>query len=196
MTIFELEAALVEFITQNTSEMRFRSNEQTEETAAPRVYSGYVPRDEVGAILAGDISTYPAIIVAAQAGNQAELDGFDEVQVGLVVGCYDGSLDQQGYRDCMNVVQRLKDRFGEAGIIRERFPVRAPITWRINPRGGAAGATNAYPYFFAEMTVVFGLPVNENQYACTVGDGDITPGRFNTWPELTVNPLWRPGWKE
>ena len=188
MTIFELEAALVEFITQNTSELRFRSNEQTEETVPPRVYSGYVPRDEVGAINAGDISTYPAIIVSAQAGNQAELDGYDEVTVAIVVGCYDGSLDQQGYRDCVNLVQRLKDRFCEVNIIRERFPVFPPITWRLNPRGGA-GATNVYPYFFAEMSVAFGLPINENQFNCTVGDGDITPGRYNTWPALAVNPL-------
>src|SRR6267142_613510 len=117
MSIFELEEAICEFVTQNTSELRFRSNEQTLETAPPRVYSGYVPRDEVGAILAGDISTYPAIIVSSQAGNQAELDGYDE------------------------------------------------------------------------MTVAFGLPINENQFNCTVGDGDITPGRYNTWPELIMNPL-------
>ena len=142
----------------------------------------------MGAILAGDISTYPAIIVSAQAGNQAELDGYDEVTVAIIIGCYDGSLDQQGYRDCVNLVQRLKDRFCEVNIIRERFPVFPPITWRLNPRGGA-GATNVYPYFFAEMTVAFGLPVNENQFNCTVGDGDITPGRYNTWPELTVQPL-------
>jgi hypothetical protein len=178
MTIFELEDALVEFITANTSEMRFRSNEQTTELAQPRVYSGYVPRDEVGAINAGDISTYPAIIVSAQGGTQEELDGFDSVTVTLTVGCFDDSLDQQGYRDCVNLVQRLKDRFCEAGIIRERFPLYAPITWRLNPRGGA-GATNVYPYFFAEMTVGFGLPISENQFNVTTGDGDVTVGRYN-----------------
>lgn len=188
MTIFELEDAVVEFIGQNTSEMRFRSNEQSGATVPPRVYSGYAPRDEVGAINAGDISTYPAIIVSAQAGNQTEMDGFDEVTVGIIVGCFDDSLDQQGYRDCVNLVQRLKDRLCEINIIRERFPVRPPIVWKLNPRG-REGATNAYPYFFAEMTVGFGLPINENQFNCTVGDGDITPGRYNAWPELTVNPL-------
>ena len=157
MTIFELEEALVEFITQNTSELRFRSNEQTFGAVPPRVYSGYVPRDEVGAILAGDITTYPAIIVSAQAGNQTELDGYDDVTVTIIIGCYDHALDQQGYRDCVNIVQRLKDRFCEVNIIRERFPVYPPITWRLNPRG-AGGAMNSYPYFFAEMSVAFGLP--------------------------------------
>ena len=98
MTIFELEEAICEFVVQNTSELRFRSNEQSEETVAPHVYSGYVPRDEVGAILAGDISTYPAIIISAQAGNQAALDGYDEVTAAIIIGCYDGNLDQQGYK--------------------------------------------------------------------------------------------------
>jgi hypothetical protein len=62
------------------------------------------------------------------------------------------------------------------------------LAGQASPRGGT-GATNVYPYFFAEMTVAFGLPVNENQFNCTMGDGDTTPGRYNTWPELTVNPL-------
>ena len=70
MTVFELESALVEFIAMNTAELRYRSNEQTLEVIPPQVYSGYVPRDEVGSIIAGDITLYPAIIVSAQNGVQ------------------------------------------------------------------------------------------------------------------------------
>ena len=47
-SIFELEDALVEFISQNTDDFRLRSNEQSYALVAPRVHSGYVPRDGSG----------------------------------------------------------------------------------------------------------------------------------------------------
>jgi hypothetical protein len=150
MTVFELESALVEFVAQNTSEMRFRSNEQTHEEIPPQVYSGFIPRDEVGSVIPGEIAVYPAIIISATSGAQASKAEAEAVTVAMVVGCFDPNLDQQGYRDCVNILQRLRDRLREVDIIRERFPVRFPITWHINRRGSGP-ADNSYPYFFAEL---------------------------------------------
>ena len=188
MTVFELEDALCEFIAANTAEFRFPSNEQTVTTVAPRVYSGYIPRDEVGAIIPGEITTYPAIIVSAQNGVQ-DLD-CEVVTVNITIGCFDGELDQQGYRDCSILVQRLKDRFREMDIVRERFAIsksRFLLNWQLAKRY-AAGA-NSYPYWFAEMQVNFELPVASSQYDLGIWDGDVTPGRYNKTPIPTPPPL-------
>ena len=190
MTVFELESALVEFIAMNTSELRYRSNEQTLEVIPPQVYSGYVPRDEVGAIIAGDITIYPAIIVSAQNGVQ-DLD-CETVTVNITIGCFDAELDQQGYRDCCNLIQRLKDRFREVDIVRERFALskeRFLLSWQMNKRYGGTGGANSYPYFFAEMQINFEIDIMETQFTVGIWDGDVTPGRYNETPIPTTPPL-------
>jgi hypothetical protein len=185
MTIYQLEDAVTEFVQANTSDFRFASNDETEELSEPRVWSGFVPRDEVGAIVPGDISTYPAIVVNTSAGEMA-IDQ-ELATVSVIVCCFDKNRDQQGYRDCVNVVQRLKDRFREVDIIRERFIWTPPLSWSINRRLGGPGM-NTFPYFFADMTAHFLLPVMTTQYDVTAVDGDVTPGRYNSVPIPTPTP--------
>lgn len=189
MTVFELESALVEFIAAQTAEFLLRSNEQTDEMICPRVYSGFVPRDEVGAIIPGEITVYPAIVVNAQNGMQ-QLDR-EIVTVSIIIGCFDDGLDQQGYRDCCNIVQRLKDRFREADIIREAFSLSREsflLNWQLNRRGYVQGS-NSYPYFFAEMQINFELPVMMTQFDVGIWDGDKTAGRLNETPIPSEPPL-------
>ena len=189
MTVVELEDALVEFVAQNTEDFRFRSNEASEETTCPAVWSGFIPRDEVGAIMPGEISVYPAVIVQAQSGLQeSKADGVEMVTVNLVAGCFDANRDQQGYRDCCNVLQRLKDRFREIDIIRDRFALRYPVRWQINNRSGGT-QTNTFPYFFGELQLLFELcPAMTTQFDVSIGDGDVTPGRYNALPIPTPEP--------
>ena len=181
-SIFELEDALVEFLAQNVEDFRLRSNEQSDELVAPRVWSGYVPRDEVGQIMPGDISTYPAVIVSAQSGAGDHVS--DTVAVLIVIGCFDNELDQQGYRDCVNVAQRVRDRIREESVIRNRYAWQPPLNWRAVRRGGGD-----FPYFFAEIDVNFVLEIQmTSQYDITTGDGDTTPGRYNSVPIPTPEP--------
>jgi len=189
MTIFELESALVEFIAAQTAELRFRSNEQTHAMISPRVWSGFIPRDEVGSIIPGEITVYPAIIVHAQNGVQM-LDR-EIVTVNITIGCFDSELDQQGYRDCCNLVQRLKDRFREVDIINEAFSISREhflLNWQFLRMSGPGGS-NSFPYFFAEMQVAFELPVMSTQFDVGIWDGDKTPGRYNESPIPSEPPL-------
>jgi hypothetical protein len=187
MTISELEDAVVEFFGQNTSDLIwYRSNEASSKRTAPKVWSGFIPRDQVGAIMPGDITTYPCIIIQAKSGLQTIQS--ELVEVDVVLGTFDDTPDQQGYRDLSNMVQRLKDRLREQDIIRERFPLRMPLKWVINRYYGGA-STNYFPYFFAEMTLNFELEVMMTQYDVTFGDADIIPGRLN---EVPIPGVWNP----
>lgn len=189
MTTPELEDALVEFVSANTSELRFRSNIETDEEIAPHVYCAFIPRNVVGEIVVGEITTYPAIIIRARQGSggwEREL-----VTVEIIIGTFDPRLDQQGSRDCLNLVERLKSRFREQSIVRERFPIRMPLNWQVNKRiqSAAGGEYNAYPYYFAEMQIDFDLPVMSSQFESDIGTPDVLPGRLNVQEFGRVNPL-------
>lgn len=184
MTIFELEDALTEFFIQNTRDYLLRSNELSDLTTPPKVWSGFIPRNQVGAIIPGDISTYPCIIINSRRGS-TEVNGSDSgqdtVQVEVIMGAFDNTLDQQGYRDALNFVQRMRDRLIQISIIRERFPLLHPIKWEVNRFYGGEG-TNYFPYFFAEMLLMFALPIMVNQYDVDYATGETTPGMYNEFP--------------
>lgn len=186
MTIPQLIDALVEFIEQNTRDYKFRSNEQSLDKLAPLVYAGFLPRDQVGAIIPGEISQYPAIIVNVRQGSQTWES--ETVETEILIGCFDDERDQQGYRDVTNIVQRLRDRFREQSIVRERFPIRMPLKWIVN-RFYGGGTTNYYPYFFGELTLYFELPVMAPQYDVGLLDGEATPGRLNQTPIPTPKAI-------
>jgi hypothetical protein len=172
MIVAELEEALVEFIAQNTTELvRFKSNEHTDEFVPPQVYRGFVGRDQVGALIPGDITKYPAVVVRAKMGVQAV--DYEDVTVELIIGTFDDSLDQQGYLDCMNIVERIKGRLREMSVIRTRFPIRLPLNWQINK------AVNVGSYYFAEMQVDFHVPVAATQYDATTMTPDLMEGKYN-----------------
>lgn len=187
MTIYELEDALVEFTASITVDFRFRSNEQQapDTLIPPQVYSGFIPRNEVGEIIPGDISVYPAIILNAVKGEQtweSEL-----TTVNFIIGCFDDTRDQQGYRDVANVIQRLKDGFRFSDIIRDSFPIRMPLKWANNKRYSAQGGTNSYPYFFGEMDLIFEMEIAASQFDATFYTGDVNEGQFRR-PHLSPTP--------
>lgn len=181
MTVPELEDALVEFIAANTSDMRYRSNVETRRMVAPQVYTVFVPRNTIGEIIPGEITTYPAIIVRAKQGVQAW--EYERVTVEVIVGVFDVELDQQGSRDCLQIIERIKQRIRESDIIRQRFPVRMPLNWQINKRMSATGGGdyNAYPYYFGEMQIDFDLSTMGSQYEATTMSPDYGQGRLDEY---------------
>jgi len=179
MTVVELEDAMVEFIAQNTYELRYQSNGESPELVAPTVYAAFIPRNQVGEVDVGSITTYPAVIVRCRQGVQAM--EYERVTVELLIGVFDDNPDQQGSRDMLNLVNRIKTRIREASIIRERFRVVMPLNWQVNKRqsAGPSGRYNAFPYYFAEMQVDFELPVPASQYEADTMTPDYRPGKFN-----------------
>jgi hypothetical protein len=138
-------------------------------------------------VIPGEIAVFPAIIISAQHGNIESKSVGEIVTVNIIIGCFDDTLNQQGYRDCCNLLQRLKDRFGEIDFIRETFAIRYPISWQLNKKIGNTAVNNSYPYFFGEMQINFELPTMDTQFDVTKFDGDIMLGRYNEFPIPTVS---------
>jgi hypothetical protein len=176
MSAPELEDALVEFIAMNTHELRYKSNNETDETVPPAVYAAFIPRNQVGEVIHGMITTYPAIIVRARQGTQTV--DYEVITMEILIGVFDEGLDQQGSRDCLNLVQRIRDRIREQSIIRERYRLAFPLNWQVNKRAGGEGY-NSFPYYFAEMQIDFHDTVMGSQYEATTMTPDISPGKYN-----------------
>ncbi|HXB10662.1 MAG TPA: hypothetical protein VNZ45_01645 [Bacteroidia bacterium] len=183
MTAPELEDALVEFIAMNTGELKYRSNITTNKETAPRVYAAFIPRNQVGEIIPGEISSYPAVIVRARQGVEGKES--ERVTVELLIGTFDDTKDQQGSRDCLNLLVRIKSRIREQKVIRQMFPLRYPLNWQINKRAsaGPSGDYSSYPYFFGEMQIDFELPVIGSQYEIDTMTPEGRLGRFDIQSE-------------
>jgi hypothetical protein len=105
---------------------------------------------------------------------------YEKVTVELLIGVYDDTRDQQGSRDCLNIIERIKQRLREQDIVRQRFPIRMPLNWQVNKRQtDKSGEYNAYPYFFGEMQIDFELPTAASQYEADIMTPDVMEGRFN-----------------
>jgi hypothetical protein len=189
MSAPELEDALVEFIAANVHELRFKSNNETDVVVSPTVYAAFIPRNQVGEVIPGMITTYPAIIVRVRQGMQTV--DYEVLSTEILLGVYDDGLDQQGSRDCLNLVQRIKDRIREQSLIRERYRLAFPLNWQINKRASASGGSdyNSFPYYFAEMQIDFQDTVMASQYEVDVHTPDVTPGKFNVpgMPEVEID---------
>lgn len=180
MSAPELEDALVEFIKMNTHELRYKSNNETDEEVPPAVYAAFIPRNEVGAVIPGMITTYPAVIVRARQGVHTV--DHEVITIELLIGVYDEGLDQTGSRYCLNLVERIKTRIREQSIIRQRYRLDFPLNWQVNKRGskgGGGGDYSAFPYYFAEMQIDFHDSVPASQYETTSNTPDVNVGRYN-----------------
>lgn len=179
MTAPELEDALVEFIQQNTYELRYKSNAESIILSAPQVRVGFIPRDEVGSIIPGAISSYPMVIVRAKEGVQSW--EHEAITIEVLIGTFDDSLDQQGGRDCLQIIERIKSRIREKSIVRDRFDIHMPLNWETNLKTQRIGNTdyNTFPYYFGEMQLLFHIPVPTSQYDANIGTGDVMEGRYD-----------------
>ena len=192
MTLYELLDAFTEFVEMQTSDMRYMtSNEETPNLRiAPQVRSGFIPRNEAGDIIPGEEHTYPSIIITIREGEQRDLPGshidsgwnVEMVVVEALIGTFDANRDQQGYRDCMNIVQRLKERVRIQDFIRQRYAIRMPIRYLLNRKYVGQGGMNSFPYFFAEMYFTFAMEVGDTQYDATRMSPQDGSGIFDQYP--------------
>jgi hypothetical protein len=186
MNAYELQDALVEFIQQNTFELkRFRYDETLPDVIVPNVFSGFVPRNVVGEIDPTGVKRYPAIIVGIRGGDSDTSNPWESelATVNIVVGTFDDTKDEQGYLDALLLVNRIDDRIREESILRERFALQMPLKWVINRH-------NTHPYWFGELTILFSLPVMTSQFAPNAYTGDTLGGTYNerARPDTTERP--------
>ncbi len=91
---------------------------------------------------------FPYIIVRANQGEIETIEGEQEIEFYLLIGVYDNSLDNQGHKDVLNIIQDIYERFSKCAILDHRYECAMPIDWVLQDE-------ESYPYYFGAMTLNF-----------------------------------------
>lgn len=93
---------------------------------------------------------FPYIIVRLEGGRIEEIDHEQMVDVSLLVGVIDRSYQNQGYRDILNIFQKIYERFAKNAILADQYECKVPIEWALQDE-------QSYPYFFGGMGLQFDM---------------------------------------
>ncbi len=96
-----------------------------------------------------DADPVPYIIVRLQNGeDKGTGDSTNTVSLVVVIGVWDDSSDSQGYRDVMNIIQKIYERFHKDPILNGIAAYSGEFDWALNE-------DDYYPYFFGACSLKF-----------------------------------------
>lgn len=96
---------------------------------------------------------YPYAIVRIQDGKIETINGAQNVTVLIILGVYDESLENQGHKDVLNMIQKIYERFAKNAILAGKYELLHPIEWTLQEE-------ESYPYFIGGIALNFGtLPI-------------------------------------
>lgn len=102
----------------------------------------------------------PYIIVRLISGeDDGDRDSSNTVSIVIIVGIWDGSLDSQGHRDVMNIIQKIYQRFHENPDLKRKAVYVGGFQWAIQD--------DDYPYSFGACYMKFHIAAvrREDEFA-------------------------------
>lgn len=109
------------------------------------VYQHALPINETD----DDPGRIPYLIVRLNTGkDDGSGDSFNTVKMVIIVGIWDDSLDQQGYRDVMNIIQKIYERFHKSPNLNGVAAYSGEFNWLLQE-------DDYNPYFFGACTLNF-----------------------------------------
>lgn len=103
----------------------------------------------------------PYIIVRLNRGKDlGDRDSNNTVKVVLIVGIWDDSLDKQGYRDVMNIIQKIYVRFHKNPNLNGKAVCDEEFDWMMQE-------DSYYPYSFGACSLTFNIAAirREDEFA-------------------------------
>lgn len=117
-----------------------------EELVPINVYLQYLPtkkREE-------DADFFPYIVVRVEDGEEEIAEDSAQCRVVIITGICDWDENYQGYRDVMNILEKMRQHFLKKRIIDNRFEIQGKLKWAINQE-------EAYPYFFGGLDTTWSI---------------------------------------
>lgn len=91
---------------------------------------------------------FPYILIRLTDGVIETIGGEQTVNVNLIIGTVDKSPNNQGYKDVLNIIQKIYERFSKDAILAGRYECAMPIEWALQEE-------ESFPYFFGGMALNF-----------------------------------------
>lgn len=115
------------------------------ENVSLKVFPQDIPRQ----VNDDDSDPIPYIIVRLNKGDdEGGRDSFNTVRVVIIVGMWDDSPDEQGYRDVMNAIQDIYERFAKNPNLNAIAQFSGDFHWAMQEDG-------YFPYYFGACTLSF-----------------------------------------
>ncbi|WNF36410.1 hypothetical protein RJD24_18610 [Bacillaceae bacterium IKA-2] len=149
MTPLELQNALKKRIEKVVKGFKLNSSKTLQKEIL--VFEQHLPTKAKSQSRNPETELYPCIIVYLDEGEIPDINSINQVKVFLVIGVYDDEFDNQGYRDAMNVVEKIIQDLERAPVIEKRFEMKHPLKWKYNDEDQG-------PYYFAWIETNFEIP--------------------------------------
>lgn len=149
MTPLELQKALKKRIEKIVEGFLLYSAKEVQKEI--QVFEQHLPVKAKSQSRNPDSELYPCIIVYLDEGERNDVNASNQVKVFLVIGVYDDEFDNQGYRDAMNVVEKIIQDLERSPVIENRFEMKHPLKWKYDDDDNG-------PYHFAWIETYFEIP--------------------------------------
>ena len=164
MTPLELQKFLVTEI--STLLEGFKLKNEAGELSDISVLSQYSPVDDTGKV----VHKFPFVrVILKFAKDPNELDPYRCVVL-FVAGVYDNNVDCQGYRDAINILQKIYDHLMRQRIFDQKYEVEYPVHWLLSDdmwkltedrwltdEKWKLTDESSYPYFYVGLKTVWNL---------------------------------------
>lgn len=155
MTISNLQDALVAELQELFSERKYKKPySENEERVALTVYSQALPivvrvEDEEPP----EFSLAPYIVVELDEGDSGSAEKAEQVNMRLIICIYDDDENNQGHKDIMEIIERVKNRFMINPMLKNQYMYKEDegIHWALPDE-------NTHPYFFGGESISFEAP--------------------------------------
>jgi hypothetical protein len=100
-----------------------------------------------------DSEYFPYVVIRVMEGEDQDEQGEEEdiCKIGFVIGVYDEDDNYQGYKDAMNVTEKIKQRLKRKKYYDNQFEFILPMKWLIHDE-------DTYPYYFGGIETNWKIP--------------------------------------
>lgn len=98
-----------------------------------------------------DPDRIPYVIVRVSSGkDDGPGDSFNTVKLVIIIATWDDSLDQQGYRDVLNIIQKIYERFQKSPNLNNKAAFDGKFEWLLQE-------DDYNPFFFGACSLQFSI---------------------------------------
>lgn len=160
--------ALQEFLVTEISALLegFQLKNEAGELSNISVLSQYSPVNDTGQV----VPKFPFVrVILKFAKDPSELEPYRCVVL-FVAGVYDNHLDCQGYRDAINVLQKIYDHLMRKRVFDQKYEVGYPVHWLLTDdmwkltedrwltdERWRLTDESSYPYFYVGLKTVWNI---------------------------------------
>ncbi|WP_088227789.1 hypothetical protein [Desulfosporosinus sp. FKB] len=97
------------------------------------------------------ISPFPYVVVRIQEGEGVDEESGDTCKLMFVVGTFDDDESNQGHKDVLNVLEKIRQHLFKKRIFNKQFECVYPYKWTVNEE-------DVCPYYFGGMETNWTVP--------------------------------------